>query len=124
MGGEPLMTNDHRRVLRSIKDLSKVEIQYITNGMFMLTPEDVVLLNNCTKVKMFVSIDAYGKLNEQIRIGSDWNQIEKFVDDILNNTNILETNVTQIETLEIAEIEVEVETQNGQVFQLFGWFIR
>lgn len=87
MGGEPLMTNAHRQVLHTIKDLSKIEIQYVTNGMFMLTPEDVVLLNNCAKVVMFVSIDAYGKLNEQTRIGSDWNQIEKFVDNILNNTN-------------------------------------
>lgn len=87
MGGEPLMTNVHRQVLRSIKDPSKVEIQYITNGMFMLTPEDVVLLNKCAKVAIYVSIDAYGKLNEEIRIGSDWNQIEKVVDDILNNTN-------------------------------------
>ena len=41
--------------------------------------------------------------------------IEAEVIDILNNTNILETNVTQIETLEITEIEVEVETQNGQM---------
>jgi len=87
MGGEPLMTNVHRQVLRSIKDFSKIEIQYVTNGMFMLTPEDVVLLNNCAKVMFYVSIDAYGKLNEETRIGSDWNQIEKFVDDILNKTN-------------------------------------
>ena len=87
MGGEPLMTDVHRQVLRSIKDFSKIEIQYVTNGMFMLTPEDVVLLNNCAKVMFYVSIDAYGKLNEETRIGSDWNQIEKFVDDILNKTN-------------------------------------
>lgn len=77
LGGEPLMTNRHKKFLESITDLSKVDVEYFTNGMFSLKPSDHRILKKCKSVKFTVSIDGYDKLNEQVRSGSDWNTVVK-----------------------------------------------
>jgi sulfatase maturation enzyme AslB (radical SAM superfamily) len=79
LGGEPLMTNRHRKFLESIDNLSVVDIEYYTNGMFSLKPSDHRVLKKCKSVKFTISIDGVGKLNEQVRSGSDWNTV-------INNT--------------------------------------
>lgn len=81
LGGEPLMTNRHRKFLEQIDDLSKLDVSYYTNGMFDITDKDRSLLDKCKSVTFFVSIDAVGKLNDKVRSGSDWATIEKFVKD-------------------------------------------
>lgn len=87
LGGEPLMTNRHRKFLESIEDLSNVEVEYFTNGMFSLKSSDHKILKKCKSVKFTISIDGYSKLNEQVRSGSDWNIVVKNTDEISKKYN-------------------------------------
>lgn len=82
LGGEPLMTNRHRRFLASFDTLENLEVEYFTNGMHRLQEEDYYLLNQCNRVHFTVSIDGYGKLNEQVRSGSVWIVVEKNLQEI------------------------------------------
>jgi len=79
LGGEPLMTNRHRKFLSEIDSLSKLDVSYYTNGMFDITSHDRKFLDKCKSVTFFVSIDAVGKLNDRVRSGSNWKTIEKFI---------------------------------------------
>jgi organic radical activating enzyme len=79
LGGEPLITNRHRKFLQSFSDLSHLTVEYFTNGMFDLTEEDHKLLDKCKSVKFTVSVDGYRELNEKVRTGSEWNKVEQFI---------------------------------------------
>jgi sulfatase maturation enzyme AslB (radical SAM superfamily) len=79
LGGEPLITNRHRKFLQSFSDLSHLTVEYFTNGMFDLTEEDHKLLGKCKSVKFTVSVDGYRELNEKVRTGSEWNKVEQFI---------------------------------------------
>jgi MoaA/NifB/PqqE/SkfB family radical SAM enzyme len=79
LGGEPLITNRHRKFLQSFSDLSHLTVEYFTNGMFDLTEEDHKLLGKCRSVKFTVSVDGYRELNEKVRTGSEWNRVEQFI---------------------------------------------
>ena len=81
LGGEPLMTNRHRKLLSEIDEISKLDVSYYTNGMFDITSHDRKFLDRCKSVTFFVSIDAVGKLNDRVRSGSNWKTIEKFITD-------------------------------------------
>jgi len=48
--------------------------------MFLI--KDIELLQRAKSVNMILSIDAVGKLNEQVRTGSNWDQILKFIDQV------------------------------------------
>ena len=50
LGGEPLMTNIHRRFLESFDTLEDLEVEYFTNGMHKLVEEDYILLNECKQI--------------------------------------------------------------------------
>lgn len=83
MGGEPLMTNRHKKFLNKIADLKAVKkITYHTNGTFLLDEETIALLNQVGYVRFYVSIDGYGELNDQVRSGSHWEDIVKFLDQV------------------------------------------
>lgn len=82
LGGEPLMTNRHRRFLESFDTLDHLEVEYFTNGMHSLQEADYKLLIKCKRVHFTVSIDAYGNLNDQVRSGSVWNRVVKTLDNI------------------------------------------
>lgn len=85
LGGEPLMTNRHRRFLESFNTLEHLEVEYFTNGMHSLKDEDFDLLKKCKRVHFTVSIDGYGKLNETVRSGSVWDTVIKTLNQIANN---------------------------------------
>ena len=99
LGGESLMTNRHRKFLEKIEDLSQVSVEYITNGMFMLSQKDHEVLQKCSKVEISVSVDAYGELNEKVRVGSNWKQIEANFDALLKETNYDISITTVVSTL-------------------------
>ncbi len=88
MGGEPFMTSTHRKILQTIKNINlmKSDVEYTTNGQFMLTPNDHALLSRCNSVRIDVSVDAFGGLNSVVREGADWEKIDRFIDDVINNT--------------------------------------
>lgn len=107
LGGEPLMTNRHKRFLKKVKDLSKLEIEYNTNGSFLFDDETLDLLSQVKKLLINVSIDGYDTLNEQVREGSSWIKILNFIDQIKKNqlsfnihTTIHKNNWHGIEQLE------------------------
>ncbi len=89
MEREPFMTGTHRKILQTMKDpnLRETSIEYATNGQFMLTPDDHALLSRAKHVVIDVSVDAFGGLNSIVREGVDWEKIDMFVDDIMENTN-------------------------------------
>ena len=82
LGGEPLMTNRHRRFLETFKDLQNLEVEYFTNGMHKLQEEDYQLLNQCKRVHFTVSIDGVGAVNEKVRSGSVWSRVLKTLQEI------------------------------------------
>lgn len=79
LGGEPLMTNRHITFLEKIKNPTDVTIVYNTNATFMLSDNLINLLREFKDVFFYVSIDAYGELNDKVREGSNWTDIEKFI---------------------------------------------
>ena len=82
LGGEPLMTNRHLKFLKLIKNPNNVDVIYNTNGTFLLDDFNIKFLKEFKSVEFILSIDGYGKLNEKVRQGSDWNQILKFINQI------------------------------------------
>lgn len=82
LGGEPLMTNRHKRMLQMVKDLSNVSVTYNTNGSFLLDNETIKILNKCKTVKFILSIDGYGDLNEKVRKNCSWASVLEFINQI------------------------------------------
>ena len=89
LGGEPLMTTRHIKLLK-IANRADLDVTYNTNGTFLLDNETIRLLNECKRVSFIVSIDGYDKLNDQVRSGSNWLSILKFIDQV----NSLKYNLT------------------------------
>jgi organic radical activating enzyme len=88
LGGEPLITNRHRRFLKKVKDLKNLEVVYNTNGMHKLQQEDYLLLDKCKSVKFIVSIDGYARLNEQVRSNSVWSTVVDTVNELADRFNL------------------------------------
>jgi hypothetical protein len=85
LGGEPLITNRHRKFLETFSDLSNLTVEYFTNGMFDLSDADHQLLSKCKSVLFTVSIDGYGELNERVRSGSKWDKVQSFIKNLQYN---------------------------------------
>jgi sulfatase maturation enzyme AslB (radical SAM superfamily) len=85
LGGEPLMTTRHLRLLK-IANRPQLDVTYNTNGTFLLDEETISLLNECEHVKFILSVDGYGELNEQVRSGSKWDDIVRFIDQISDSS--------------------------------------
>lgn len=88
LGGEPLMTNRHRKFLKSVNHLEKLEVIYNTNGMHRLQNEDYDILANCKSVKFIVSIDGYASLNEKVRTNSVWTTIVDNVEELVDTFDL------------------------------------
>lgn len=85
MGGEPLMTNRHYKLLCKVKNPAAVSLTYNTNGTFLLKDQHIDLLKQFKNVKFLISIDGIGVLNEKVRHGSKWNDVMKFIDQVKAN---------------------------------------
>jgi sulfatase maturation enzyme AslB (radical SAM superfamily) len=79
LGGEPLMTNRHRKFLEQVNTKDKVEVIYNTNGTFLLDDQTIDLLKEFKKVSFIVSVDGYNELNNKVRKHSKWDDILKFL---------------------------------------------
>lgn len=82
LGGEPLMTKRHLKVLKLVKDKPSTSIIYNTNGMFLLDIETQETVKLFKKVEFILSVDGYEKLNDTVRSGSNWNDILEFISQI------------------------------------------
>lgn len=83
LGGEPLMTTRHVRLLK-IANRRDLVVTYNTNGTFLLDNETIDLLKQCRSVHFILSIDGYGPLNNTVRSGSKWEDILEFIDQIIH----------------------------------------
>ena len=82
LGGEPLMTNRHRRFLESFDTLEHLEVEYFTNGMHKLQEADYDILQKCKRVHFTISVDGHGIVNELVRSGSVWSRVNKTIEEI------------------------------------------
>lgn len=96
MGGEPMMLESNRRLLKFLQEKNKlkdIHLHFITNLTKSLSDEWKELLMECRRVSIFVSIDGIGNLNEYIRSGSSWKTTEKNLLSIIEfskvNTSII-----------------------------------
>jgi|TARA_B110000495_G_C22835656_1_gene487437 sulfatase maturation enzyme AslB (radical SAM superfamily) len=80
LGGEPLMEQKVIKKILKQCDLSQLHIQLITNGTVIPDDELKGMLEQVKRLEVKLSIDAYGKLNDFLRSGSKWEQVEKTVD--------------------------------------------
>lgn len=77
-GGEPFMIYDHKKFLAEIIKAgyaSKISLAYTTNGT-KYDSDYLEIFKHFKHVSITISIDAFGELNEKIRIGSSWEEIE------------------------------------------------
>ena len=74
-GGEPLISKDANEFFKKLisqADIENIDVEVSTNGTSL--PMEYVLeaFVKCRSLRVNISIDGYGKLNEYIRSGSDW----------------------------------------------------
>lgn len=82
LGGEPLMTTRHIKILKMVSNLTELTVVYNTNGTFLLDTTTIELLKQAKSVKFIVSIDGFGELNDKVRSGSKWSDIINFINQI------------------------------------------
>lgn len=77
-GGEPLYVKEHKKIIKFLVDhgySKKIEMLYHTNGT-IYDPEIVELWKKFSSIKIMLSIDGYGEVNDYIRRPSVWKEIE------------------------------------------------
>lgn len=82
-GGEPLLTDDHKRImdkLRSNGRLSQCEISYNTNCTIFPDAQTLDFWREAKLVRLFLSLDAIGEAFEFIRWPARWHLVEKFLE--------------------------------------------
>jgi len=80
LGGEPMIspgTNHFFEIIHQHDKFKDLTVLLSTNGMVL--PEQYMLegLLTCQNLKLNISIDAHGELNNYVRSGADWNTILK-----------------------------------------------
>lgn len=78
-GGEPLLTTDHIDVLKSIPNLSQVEISYNTNGSQWPSDETLGLWAQAKNVTVNFSIDGTERVFEYTRYPLKWPNVSSNV---------------------------------------------
>lgn len=73
LGGEPLMEQERMIQLLQKCIREKLVVHITTNGTLLPNETLHQLLKECEGVYMTVSVDQFGKFNEFLRKGSDWN---------------------------------------------------
>lgn len=76
-GGEPLMEQQKIIDLLTSCSLENVSLFLNTNATMRPTDELMELFKKCHSVEVNLSIDAYGDLNDFLRTGSKWDEVEK-----------------------------------------------
>jgi len=86
-GGEPLIMEEHYRILKALLAKGKRDVRLIYNTNFSeLTYKKQNVLeiwNEFSNVCVGASLDAMGPLGELVRKGTDWNQIERNREEML-----------------------------------------
>ena len=82
LGGEPLMTKRHLKVLSLVENKQDTTVIYNTNGTFLLDIEVLNMLEKFKSIEIILSLDGYAEVNDKVRGGSNWKDILKFIDQI------------------------------------------
>jgi sulfatase maturation enzyme AslB (radical SAM superfamily) len=119
-GGEPLMIKEHKKFIEEIISQGRADeilLRYNTNGI-LIDDEIIDLWKNFQKVKVGVSIDAYGDRNNYIRYPTDWATIEKNLR-LLDNTpdNIRPSIATAIQVFNIKHLPEFIKWKVTQNFK-------
>jgi sulfatase maturation enzyme AslB (radical SAM superfamily) len=89
-GGEPLQSLEAEKFFGRLleeADVSNISIDMSTNATKIPLPNTLEVFKRCKHLKLNLSIDAYGKLNDFIRSGSNWDEIVenmKFFDTLID----------------------------------------
>ena len=77
LGGEPLM--EQEKFIKVLKkcNLQELTILLVSNATLQPNEELTKLLKQCKKVSITLSVDSYGKLNDFLRKGSNWEIVEE-----------------------------------------------
>lgn len=90
-GGEPMLSQDADDFLKMLVDdstIKQIELDLSTNGTILPKENMLKALLSAKKIKLQISIDAHGPLNDFIRHGSDFDQL-------VENLNFYKTLLTQ-----------------------------
>lgn len=79
-GGEPLMVDNHVKILKSIEDLSQIRVAYNTNGTVRPSQEVLELWEKCKLVEIYFSIDAVGDQFEYQRTNANWQEVNENIE--------------------------------------------
>jgi hypothetical protein len=82
-GGEPLMTDTHKKVMSLIPDPSKVTIQYTSNFSVMPTQSTLKMWEKFKLVKWVASIDGVKEQFSFLRWPYRWEKLEIFTDNAI-----------------------------------------
>lgn len=77
-GGEPLLSDNHFRLLQKIqqlKGLADVRVFYNTNGTQVVSDEILQLWEQCRLIELYFSVDDVGDRFNYQRTGADWNKV-------------------------------------------------
>ena len=77
LGGEPLKTDTHLKVLGLIKDPAKVELVYVTNGSIFPSQEILDFWRKFKVVQISISIDGTDDHFNYLRWPLQWDQVTK-----------------------------------------------
>ena len=80
IGGEPLMEQEKFIEILERCTLENLSVLITTNTTIQPNKKLLSLLEKCHRVKWNLSIDAYGPLNDFLRKGSKWDEIDRNVD--------------------------------------------
>ena len=98
-GGEPLQSLEAEAFFKKLLDEATVEnltIEMSTNATKLPMENTLEVFKRCKNLKINLSIDGYGKLNEFIRSGCKWEEIVKVMD-FFNELNNERTETTFIQ---------------------------
>ena len=77
-GGEPLLSNNHIRLLELLRDnssISQLRVYYNTNGTARAAQSTIDLWSQCRLIELYFSIDDIGTRFEYQRTGASWNSV-------------------------------------------------
>lgn len=97
LGGEPFLDPMHLPFLiwlqARVDRWEELQIEYHTNGSSLPPLEVVPFWQKCRSLRIALSIDAVGSLNEYMRVYSSWSQISKIVPQLHQLLKVHEVNV-------------------------------
>lgn len=115
-GGEPMMVKHLANFLEKLN--SNVELRFNTNGT-ILNKNVLDELRRFERVQMCYSIDGIGKVNDYIRWGSQWGEIERNLDIMQTLPNVMISVGPTIQVLNAYYYDELVQWANSRGFPIY-----